>query len=181
MAAPRHRAREDRRRVRPALGHLRDATGENAAHDAFVDDPPRRTARRRAHRGAPRLPGVGCRGPGRLRRLAGAAHRLGILCRPAGGRRRRPRDRRRRRGAARLGPTRDNPRGTLARVANVFTDEAWRRRGVARALLRAVLAHCEAAGVREFNLGATAEAAALYASLGFTAYPAEMRRRAASP
>jgi GNAT superfamily N-acetyltransferase len=76
------------------------------------------------------------------------------------------------------GPTRDNPGGTLARLVNVFTDEAWRRRGVARTLVRSVLARCEAAGVREFNLAATPEAAPLYAALGFAAYPAEMRRRA---
>ncbi|MGN6525282.1 MAG: GNAT family N-acetyltransferase [Burkholderiaceae bacterium] len=75
------------------------------------------------------------------------------------------------------GPTRGNPGGTMARIVNVFTDEPWRRRGIARALLQAVLARCEAAGVREFNLGATPEAAALYASLGFDPYPSEMRRR----
>jgi len=39
------------------------------------------------------------------------------------------------------------------------------------------MARCEALGVREFNLGASAEGRALYAALGFEAYPAEMRRR----
>jgi GNAT superfamily N-acetyltransferase len=76
------------------------------------------------------------------------------------------------------GPTRANPCGTMARVANVFTDEAWRRRGIARALLGRVLADCEALGIREFNLGATPDARALYRAFGFQDYPAEMRRRA---
>ena len=75
------------------------------------------------------------------------------------------------------GPTRANPGGVMARINNVFTEEAWRRRGVARSLLLAVIARCEALGVREFNLGATPDARALYAALGFEDYPAEMRRR----
>jgi GNAT superfamily N-acetyltransferase len=75
------------------------------------------------------------------------------------------------------GPTRSNPCGTMARIVNVFTDDAWRLRGVSRTLLKSVLADCEALGVREFNLGATADARSLYSSLGFQNYPAEMRRR----
>src|SRR4051812_7355817 len=49
------------------------------------------------------------------------------------------------------GPTRSNPCGTMARVVNVFTVPEWRRRGVARSLLRLVCDHCEALGIREFN------------------------------
>jgi len=75
------------------------------------------------------------------------------------------------------GPTRANPGGVMARVNNVFTEASWRRRGVARALLVAVLEECESLGVREFNLGATEEAHPLYASLGFESYAPEMRRR----
>lgn len=78
------------------------------------------------------------------------------------------------------GPPRANPRGQMARVVNVFTVEEWRRRGVARELVAAVLRQCEALGVREFNLGATPEGRSLYRSLGFEDYPAEMRRRSAS-
>jgi GNAT superfamily N-acetyltransferase len=77
------------------------------------------------------------------------------------------------------GPTRANPGGTMARIANVFTDEAWRRRGIARALVETVLAQCEVLGIQEFNLGATSDARALYESIGFESYPAEMRRRLA--
>ena len=75
------------------------------------------------------------------------------------------------------GPTRANPGGVMARINNVFTEHAWRRCGVARSLLLAVLKQCEAIDVREFNLGATPEARSLYSSLGFESYPAEMRRR----
>lgn len=76
------------------------------------------------------------------------------------------------------GPTRANPGGQMARIVNVFTAEPQRGRGIARALLAAVIAQCEADGVREFNLGATSEGRALYRSFGFADYPAEMRRRA---
>lgn len=76
------------------------------------------------------------------------------------------------------GPTRANPGGQMARIANVFTVPALRGRGLARELLQAVMRQCEAQGVREFNLGATPEGRGLYRSLGFVDYPAEMRRRA---
>lgn len=76
------------------------------------------------------------------------------------------------------GPTRANPGGVMGRVANVFTLPAVRHQGIARALVSAAMARCEAMGVREFNLGATPEGRELYRSLGFADYPAEMRRRA---
>lgn len=79
------------------------------------------------------------------------------------------------------GPTRSNPGGEMARIVNVFTDEAVRRQGIASALLEAVMQHCEGLGVREFNLGATPNARGLYGALGFESYPAEMRRRVTSP
>ena len=76
------------------------------------------------------------------------------------------------------GPTRANPGGQMARIVNVFTDDALRGRGIARSLLNEVMRQCEQRdGVREFNLGATPNGRALYSSLGFEDYPAEMRRR----
>lgn len=78
------------------------------------------------------------------------------------------------------GPTRANPSGTMARIVNVYTEPTWRRQSLARRLLEALLADCEHCGVREFNLGSTDEARRLYESLGFQAYPAEMRRRVAT-
>jgi GNAT superfamily N-acetyltransferase len=77
------------------------------------------------------------------------------------------------------GPTRANPGGIMARINNVFTDVNWRRRGIARAVVNSVLECCESRGVQEFNLGATAEARALYVGFGFEDYLAEMRRRVA--
>lgn len=75
------------------------------------------------------------------------------------------------------GPTRANPGGQMARIANVFTVEALRGRGIARELMQAVMQQCEVLGVREFNLGATPQGRGLYRALGFEDYPAEMRRR----
>lgn len=76
------------------------------------------------------------------------------------------------------GPTRANPGGQMARIANVYIYEAWRRRGIARLLLTRVIEQCESLGISEFNLAATDEARSLYSSMGFASYPAEMRRRA---
>ncbi|SEL26792.1 Acetyltransferase (GNAT) domain-containing protein [Roseateles sp. YR242] len=76
------------------------------------------------------------------------------------------------------GPTRSNPSGQMGRVVNVFTEEPFRRKGIARSLLSDLMSRCEALGVREFNLGATTDGRPLYQSLGFVDYAAEMRRRA---
>lgn len=65
----------------------------------------------------------------------------------------------------------------MARIVNVFTAEDERGRGIARALLGAVIQDCEALAIHEFNLGATPQGRKLYRSLGFVDYPAEMRRR----
>lgn len=77
------------------------------------------------------------------------------------------------------GPTRANPSGQMGRVVNVFTAAHCRGQGIARTLVARLLEQCEALGVREFNLGATPEARALYAGLGFADYAPEMRRRVA--
>ena len=74
-------------------------------------------------------------------------------------------------------PTRANPDGVMGRLVAVYTSCAFRRQGVARALVKSVLDRCEQLGVREFNLGATTEGKGLYLELGFVSYPAEMRRR----
>lgn len=65
----------------------------------------------------------------------------------------------------------------LARINNVFTEPAWRGRGVARALLRAVLADCRDRGIVYATLSATADGTALYRSLGFVTKPDEMTLR----
>jgi GNAT superfamily N-acetyltransferase len=72
------------------------------------------------------------------------------------------------------GPTRGEPTGLRARVANVFTEAAWRRQGMAKALVRQVMAQCEARGIRVFNLAASEEAEPMYRSFGFKPYLGEM-------
>ena len=72
------------------------------------------------------------------------------------------------------GPTRGDPCPWRARVVNVFTAPAWRGLGLARTLLERVIAECRARGLRTFCLAATPDGAALYRSLGFVRYEAEM-------
>ena len=57
-------------------------------------------------------------------------------------------------------------RATFAYVADVFVIPAYRRRGIAKLLVRALLEHPELQGLRRFLL-ATKDAHALYAQLGF--------------
>jgi GNAT superfamily N-acetyltransferase len=54
-------------------------------------------------------------------------------------------------------------------VLNVFTERAWRRRGVARLLMEHVLAGARAAAVSHLVLHASAEGRPLYEALGFKA------------
>jgi len=58
-------------------------------------------------------------------------------------------------------------RATFAYLADVFVVPAQRARGVAKTMLRAVLAHPELQGLRRFLL-ATRDAHSLYAQFGFT-------------
>jgi GNAT superfamily N-acetyltransferase len=76
------------------------------------------------------------------------------------------------------GPRKDTGAACLlARINNVFTEPDWRRRGVARALLHAVLAGCRDRDIVYATLSATADGAALYRRLGFAAKPDEMTLR----
>ena len=59
--------------------------------------------------------------------------------------------------------------GIDAYVLNVYTEPGHRRRGLAQALMEAVLAHCRAAGVARVTLHASDEGRPLYSALGFTA------------
>jgi len=65
--------------------------------------------------------------------------------------------------------------GEEAYVLNVYTEPAHRRRGVARALMDAMLAWCRARGITRFALHASDEGRPLYESLGFIGTN-EMRR-----
>lgn len=72
------------------------------------------------------------------------------------------------------GPTRDAVSPYRARVVNVYTAPAWRRRGIARHLVTHALSTARSAGITQFSLSSTDEAHDLYASLGFRASPREM-------
>jgi GNAT superfamily N-acetyltransferase len=70
--------------------------------------------------------------------------------------------------------------GAEAYLLNVYTEPAHRRRGVARALMDAMLAWCRARGITRFALHASDEGRPLYESLGFIATN-EMRRMDGGP
>ena len=59
--------------------------------------------------------------------------------------------------------------GPEAIVLNVYVEPAWRRRGVADALMRAVLEGLAARGIRRIVLHASDEGRRLYERLGFVA------------
>ncbi|HVH10641.1 MAG TPA: GNAT family N-acetyltransferase [Gemmatimonadales bacterium] len=59
-------------------------------------------------------------------------------------------------------------RGPQALILNVYTERAWRRRGVADALMRALLAWCREQGIESLVLHASDEGRPLYQKLGFT-------------
>ena len=58
--------------------------------------------------------------------------------------------------------------GPQGLIMNVFTERAWRRRGVAAALLRELLRWCRASGIESLVLHASADGRPLYEKLGFT-------------
>ena len=64
-------------------------------------------------------------------------------------------------------------------MLNVFVERQWRRRGIARLLMRHVLESVRAHGIARCTLHASAEGKALYESLGFT--PTTELRLTASP
>ncbi|MCC9597996.1 MULTISPECIES: GNAT family N-acetyltransferase [unclassified Rubrivivax] len=72
------------------------------------------------------------------------------------------------------GPTRGETSGIRARIVNVYTEEPWRKRGIAKALVDKVMGACTEAGIRVFSLAASEEAAPMYRALGFARYANEM-------
>ncbi|WP_432126410.1 GNAT family N-acetyltransferase [Streptomyces sp. bgisy082] len=67
------------------------------------------------------------------------------------------------------------PKGLAARIHVVATEPAYRRRGLARSAVSALLEALEREGVALYELHASEEAAPLYEELGFTRDPALMR------
>jgi len=58
-------------------------------------------------------------------------------------------------------------RGPQGLILNVYTERAWRRRGVADALMRELLRWCRGNGIDSVVLHASAEGRPLYEKLGF--------------
>ena len=61
----------------------------------------------------------------------------------------------------------DDPTGKRALVLNVYTEAEFRRRGIARRLMVAVIAWCRDEGLRSLSLHASDFGRALYEELGF--------------
>ena len=61
--------------------------------------------------------------------------------------------------------------GRWAHVMNVYTEPAYRRRGLARRIMRTILEWCEADQIDRVTLSASEEGRALYESLGFHQAP----------
>jgi GNAT superfamily N-acetyltransferase len=59
--------------------------------------------------------------------------------------------------------------GKRAHIMNVYTEPAYRRRGLARQLMAEVMAWCEQHGIGSVTLNASDKGRGLYESLGFSA------------
>ncbi len=66
-------------------------------------------------------------------------------------------------------PTLHNPSGLEGYVISVFTAPEWRRQGMSRAIMTAILDHLRSKGITKVTLRATEQGRPLYLSLGFTA------------
>ena len=66
-------------------------------------------------------------------------------------------------------PTFSHPTGKRAYLMNVYTNAAYRRRGIARKMVEMIIEEARKRGVTEISLDATESGRPLYRSLGFTA------------
>lgn len=66
-------------------------------------------------------------------------------------------------------PTFSHPTGKRAHLMNVYTNEDYRRQGIARKLVRMLVEEAREKGVTEISLDATDSGRPLYESLGFSA------------
>jgi GNAT superfamily N-acetyltransferase len=65
-------------------------------------------------------------------------------------------------------PTLHNPGGLEGYVISVFTAPEWRRQGMSRAIMNAILDYLRSKGITKVTLRATEQGRPLYLSLGFT-------------
>jgi GNAT superfamily N-acetyltransferase len=63
------------------------------------------------------------------------------------------------------GPTNPDPR--CAYIANIYTEPGYRRNGIARCIMKAIVAWCRSEGFRRVSLHASPYGRPLYESLGF--------------
>lgn len=71
-------------------------------------------------------------------------------------------------------PSPDNPTGRCGYLMNVYVREAYRHRGVGRAIVERLVEEARLSGCGKVTLETTAAARALYARLGFTVMDAMM-------
>ncbi|MDR2514247.1 MAG: GNAT family N-acetyltransferase [Christensenellaceae bacterium] len=71
-------------------------------------------------------------------------------------------------------PNGENPNGKRGYIANIYTREAFRRRGLARAIMRELIAAGRELGAGRFALNASEMGRPLYESMGFAPMPDEM-------
>ena len=71
-------------------------------------------------------------------------------------------------------PTYHNPSGRKAYVMNMYTDPAYRRKGIAWKMLELLTARATEQGIREVGLEATEQGRPLYEKFGFAYAPGEM-------
>ena len=67
----------------------------------------------------------------------------------------------------RMLPTEDHPAGLRARLMNMYTVPGFRRRGIARALVTALIDEARQHGATEISLDATVAGRPLYRAPGF--------------
>jgi GNAT superfamily N-acetyltransferase len=72
------------------------------------------------------------------------------------------------------GPTLGSEGAIRGRIANLFVQDAYRRQGIGRQLIRKVMEQARTRGIVEFCLAATPAAVRIYESVGFRKYEAEM-------
>lgn len=65
-------------------------------------------------------------------------------------------------------PTFSHPIGKRAHLMNVYTNQAYRRQGIAMQMMRILIDEAKEKGATEISLDATKEGRALYKKLGFT-------------
>jgi len=74
-------------------------------------------------------------------------------------------------------PGPSNPSGRLGYIGTMATDRRWRRRGFARDILALLVSELHERGITRIELHATADASALYRSLGFVERPGGVEMR----